>query len=231
MNFIQELTGVIFNQENIDRARGYLQSRNVDPDKLRNKCVVTGSNEKLFAKFSNLYPVNIFIDSLYVPIVDVVNSNCLIGFDVKYLGVSSFRTRFHKFKLMPDSFMVYSFKNINEIGDEEPIIVVEGAMDAFTMEKLNYTVLSPLTALNSLKFCLFLYSISNRIYLMYDNDQTGRKAIEKIMRNVSFDLDIQRSFKPIIYSGKDPNQVSMGQGSGYLKQMLDSQIGVNNEMV
>lgn len=225
MNFIQELSRIIFNQENVDRAKDYIRSRSIDPNKLRNKCVVTGSNEGLFSRFSNLYPANIFIDSLYVPIVDIINPNNLIGFDVKYLGISSYRTRFHKFKITPDSFMIYFSKNINEIEDEEPILVTEGVMDAFTIKQLGYTAISPLTALNSLKFCLFLYSISNRIYLMYDNDQTGRKATEKIMRNVSFDLDIQKSFKPIIYSGKDPNQVLMGQGPLYLKQMLSSQIG------
>lgn len=226
MNFIYELSQIICTQENTNRAREYLISRKIDPDQMKSSCVATGSNEALFARFSNLYPTNIFIDSLYIPIVDVVNPQYLVGFDVKYLGTNTFRTRFHKFKILPDTFMLYFSKNLNEIEDDEPLIVTEAFIDALTLEQMGYTVVSPLTALNSLKFCLFLYSISNRIFIMYDNDSTGRKATQKLMQYVSMDMDLQKSFNPVIYTGKDANAVKMNQGGQYLEEMLKVQIGV-----
>jgi len=66
---------------------------------------------------------------------------------------------------------------------------------------------------------------------MYDNDTTGRKALEKIMKNVSFDIDLQKSFKPIIYSNKDPNAALMNQGPEYLRELLRIQVGEPNNQV
>lgn len=226
MNFIYELTQVICTPENINRANEYLLSRGLNPSLLKYSCVATGEDVEPFRIFSNLYPVNIFPNSLYIPIVDVENPQILVGYDVKYLGSDTFRTRFHKFKIQPDTFLLYYSKKIEEIGDDEPIVVTESFIDAVTLEQLGYTVLSPLTALNHLKFCLFLYSVSNRVYIMYDNDTPGRKAIQKIMQSVSIDPDIQKSFNPVIYSGKDPNEVLQTQGSDYLKSMLSLQIKI-----
>jgi hypothetical protein len=224
--FIDRLSQLVYTKEGIDKANTYITSRGLDPSKLRYPCTISGSNETLFNEFSSLYPINIFINSLYIPIVDVEDPTHLVGFDVKYLGVSNFRTRFHKFKITPDTLMLYFSKNIDTIKTDEPIVVTESFLDAVTIEQLGYTVISPLTALNNLKFCLLLYAISDRIFFMYDNDDTGRKAIQKIMRNISLDIELQKCFKPIIYSGKDPNEVKMKQGSEYLKVMLKNQIRV-----
>lgn len=226
MNFIYELTKVICTQENVNRANEYLLNRGLNPTLLKYSCVATGEDVESFRRFSNLYPVNIFPNSLYIPIVDIENPEILVGYDVKYLGSDSFRTRFHKFKIQPDTFLLYYSKKLEDIGDEEPVLVVESFIDAVTLEQLGYTVLSPLTALNHLKFCLFLYSVSNCNYIMYDNDTPGRKAIQKIMQSVSIDPDIQKSFNPVIYSGKDPNEVLQTQGPEYLKEMLKIQIGI-----
>jgi DNA primase len=147
-----------------------------------------------------------------------------VGFEVRYLGSKSFRTRYHKFKISQETFLVYFSKDLNLIGENETIIITEGILDALSIIQLGYTVISPLTALHNLKFCLFLYSISDNIWIMYDNDITGRKATSKIMQNVSLDQEIQKSFKPLIYSGKDPNQVLLENGEDYLKQIIKSQI-------
>lgn len=225
MNFIQSLTGMICTQGGMDKAREYLISRGINPDLMRYSFSATGGNEAPFKIFSNLYPANIFVDSLYMPVLDIQEPTHIIGFDVRYLGDASFRTRFHKFKVSPDSLMMYCSKNIQDIVNDEPIIVVESIIDALTIEQLGYTVISPLTSLHNIKFCLFLHSISDKIYFMYDNDDTGRKALQKIMKNVSLDMDIQKCFRPIIYSGKDPNQVLMSLGSEYLENILKMQAG------
>lgn len=224
-DFIDRLSQIVYTEEGITLARYYLEARKIDPDQMRYPCTVTGANDSLFSEFSSLYPVSVFVDSLYIPIVDITDPKKLVGFDVKYLGISSFRTRFHKFKITPETFMLYFSKNIDIIGDGESVIITESFIDALSLEQLGYTVLSPLTALSNLKFCLFLHAISDRIFLMFDNDDTGRKATQKIMKNVSLDFDLQKCFKPIIYSGKDPNEILVSQGPDYLKLMLNSQIG------
>lgn len=223
--FIDRLSQIVYTEWGINSANNYLRSRKIDPSRMRYPCTVTSGDESLFAEFSHLYPVSVFIDSLYIPIVDVVNPKKLIGFDVKYLGISKFRTRFHKFKSSPETLMLYFSKNISIIENEEVILITESYIDALSLEQLGYTVLSPLTAMNNLKFCLFLYSISDKIFFMYDNDDTGRKAIQKIMKNISLDFDLQKCFKPIIYSGKDPNACLIEQGEGYLRAILESQVG------
>lgn len=223
--FVNRLSQLIYCKNGIDKASSYLSSRGIDPTKLRYPCTITDEDEYVFMEFANLYPTIIFVESLYIPIVDVVDPNHLVGFDVRYLGVSKFRTRFHKFKVSSDTLMLYYSKNIDLIKDDEPIFVTESFIDAVTIEQLGYTVISPLTALSNLKFCLLLHSISSRVFFIYDNDDTGRKATQKIMKNISLDFDLQKSFKPIIYTGKDPNDVLLKQGSDYLKLMLNSQIG------
>ena len=226
MSFLYELTNIICNPPNINKANNYLISRGIDPSLMRYSFAISDSDENPFKKFSNLFPPNIFIDSLYIPILQITNSTALAGYDVRYLGNASFRTRFHKFKDTTDTFLIYSSKNIEQIKDDEPIVVVEGVLDALSIEQLGYTVLTPLTALNTLKFCIFLYSISNRIFFMYDNDDTGRRALQKLMKHVSLDLDIKNSFRPIIYSGKDPNDALLTMGKGYLQTVLKSHLGV-----
>lgn len=223
--FIDRLSQIVYTRDGIDLARKYLISRKIDPDKLRYPPTITYSCEDVFKEFSHLYPINIFVESLYIPIVDIEDPSHLVGFDVKYLGAQSFRTRFHKLKVTPETFMLYFSKNVDIIKDNEPIIVTESYIDALTIQELGYTVLSPLTALNNLKFCLFLYSITDRVYSMYDNDDTGRKATQKIMKNISLDVELQKCFKPIIYSGKDPNDCLMRYGKDYLRNILQMQVG------
>lgn len=225
-NFIQSLSNVIYTQEGIQKAQEYLKSRDLDSSKLRYPYTISSGDENIFKQFSSLYPPNIFLDSLYIPIVSILDPNYLVGFEVRYLGSKSFRTRFHKFKLDQNTLLMYFSKDIEKIEDDEPIIVTEGIMDALSVEQLGYTVISPLTALHNLKFCLFLYSISNNIYIMYDNDTTGRKACSNLMKGVSLDLEIQKSFNPIIYTGKDPNQALLERGEDYLKQILRNQIRI-----
>ena len=229
MNFIHELSQILCTPENMARAQEYIKSRGINLDKIKYPCALTDGDESLYRRFANQYPTNIFINSLYIPILDIENPNMLAGFDVRYIGTETFRTRFHKFKINQDTMMMYFSKKISDIGDREPIIVTEGVIDAWSIEQLGYTVISPLTALNTLKFGLFLHAISERVYLMYDTDSTGRRALSKFMKNTSMDMDLRESFKPIIYSGKDPNVCLMNMGESYLKDVLRMQVGEPNK--
>jgi hypothetical protein len=54
-------------------------------------------------------------------------------------------------------------------------------------------------------------------------DANDRCGLYSIRRGVE---EGTSCFKPIIYSGKDPNQLLIDKGSAYLKQIIESQIAI-----
>lgn len=231
VSFINNLSEIIYTQENAERAHEYLNKRCIDAVRLRYPWVITGRDIKLFKifdtdYFDKKYPPYIFTESLYIPITDIVDPTKLIGFDVRYIGVDDKRLRFHKFKRFEDDIMFYYTKPIFELDKNEPIIITEGAIDAESVAQFGYSTLSPLTAYSNLRFLLFLFSLTSRVYFMYDNDSTGKRALEKIMKQVDINDQIRNCFHTIPYTGKDPNQTLCTLGRDYMGYMIKSQINI-----
>lgn len=231
IDFIDYLSSVVYSPENLERAYGYLKKRSVDMSKFRYPWTVTGQSVvpfKIFDTdtFEKKYPPYIFTESLYIPITDITNPTRLVGFDVRYVGVDDRRLRFHKFKRSESDVMFYYTKPIYEIGSSESLIITEGAIDAESIAQFGWNVLSPLTANHNLRFLLFLYTITDHIYFMYDNDSTGKRALEQIMGAVDISDQIRNSFHTIPYTGKDPNQTLCSLGRDYLGYMIQNQINI-----
>ena len=224
--FIDLLSNVIYTQENIDRAKRYLSVRKIDFKSLKHPWVLTGSDISVF-KVLGRYPVGrypeVFINSLFVPIVDIEDDKELIGYDVRYCGDESNRLRFVKFKKNYESLFLYYTHNFSEIDKDCPVIITESAIDAESVRGFGLPVVSPLNAMNHVRFCAVLRAISSKIYVMYDNDETGLQSAKKIIKNFSVDKELSTGVKLISYTGKDPNYCLCNQETLF-KSMVTSQL-------
>lgn len=221
---IQELCNLIYTVENIERAKEYLRGRKINPDLLRYPPIITGKDSTPYSYFQKKYHPEFFTDCLYFPIVDITDSKRLIGFDVRYVGADPKRPRYYKLKDDPNSFLLHFTEDLDKIEVNKPLIVVEGIIDGETLRDLGFPVLSPLTAMHSLKFCCFLKAISNNIYICYDNDEAGKKSVANILQEISIDPDFRKCFKFLNYSGKDVNQAAKDYGKDYILNILKAQI-------
>lgn len=221
---IQDLANIIYTPENIQKAKEYLLSRKVNSTKMRFPPTLTNQDSSLYWLFRKQYVPNIFTDSIYFPITDIEEPTRLIGFDVRYCGKDPTRLRYHKFKENSHTFMLYFTQDLDKIDPDKPLIVTEGVVDAETIRDLGYPVLSPLTAMHSFKFCLFLKAVSNRVYFAYDGDDAGKKAIASIGKETSIDPNFRKCFNFLNFSGKDLNKACMDFGKDYLLSVLKSQI-------
>jgi len=120
--------------------------------------------------------------------------------------------------------MIYCTHDLAEIKSDTPLLVAEGVMDAESLRPLGYPVVSPLTAMHQLRFVVMLRALSEKVYIVYDNDEDGRKAVHKIMKHISIDSEVQKGFTPIVYSGKDPNWILQNYGVDYMKTTFGVQI-------
>lgn len=179
--FIDDLASVLFTPDNITRANDYLATvRKIDPAQLRFPWVYSGSDPNVFNHFRGAYPPIIFTDSLYIPIPDIGDptGRTLAGFDVRYLGPAQNRLRYHKFRRDPDSPLFYNFHAALQTNK---IIVAEGAIDVEAIRACGHEAVGALTALGTPKFLYFLLGLADHVYFMFDNDQDGRGATEKLM--------------------------------------------------
>lgn len=222
--FIDHLASVIYTQENVERGSSYLRGRGINPDLLPYPWTATGSDLTPFSQYRSWYPLHIFSDSLYIPITDMRDptSRTLAGFDVRYIGEDASRIRYHKFKRDSTTHLFY---NLPAALTSSYIIVTEGAIDAQTFIQLGYTAISPLTALATLRFAQLLYALVPKIYLSYDNNPDGVKAMSKILKLVSPYPVVANSFQVLTYKGKDPNEGLMLFGPDYMSLLLSQQIG------
>ena len=147
-------------------------------------------------------------------------------YDVRYVGTSDGRTRFHKMKRAREDSLI--FYNIHEVFENPDwaVVVVESAIDAESIRSLGLPVvpISPLTAQFGNRFASFLYSISDRVLLMYDNDKDGKKASNKIRELIEKFPEVSKCFTSVMYSGGDPNDCLCSNGRDYLEQILNPYI-------
>jgi len=225
MEFIDQLANVIYSKEGIERANEYISSRGINPDQLEFPCAYTDHVEARFWRFKEKYPPYLFTNSLYIPIVDIMDSKRLIGFDIRYNGNSDKRTKWYKLKRNEGDTLIYNFEEFKK-NLEKPILVVESALDVETIRGLGLevTCISFLTAMSNLNSILFLYAMSEKVYYMYDNDSSGSSAISRILKNISFNTDVMKNFTFISYRGGDPNDAINVFGSEYLKNAIEAQI-------
>ena len=177
-----------------------------------------------FLKMRDKYPPQIFLDCLFIPITEVTDPTILAGFDVRYVGTEQGKIRYKKFKADPEQPLIYMTHSLEEINSEKPVIITEGAIDAESLRFLGHPVLSPLTAQHNIRWALFLWAVSSRIYIAYDNDEDGKKSTRKLLEHVSIDPKVQQGFKALSYMGVDPNGVLCGHGQKYLETILGAQI-------
>lgn len=221
---IQELANIIYTPANIQSAGVYLQNRGVDISKMRYPPALTGTDTNPYWVFKKQYPVSIFTESIYFPITDIEEPTRLVGFDVRYVGGNKTRLRYHKFKEENKAIPIYYTEELHKIDAEKPLLVTEGIVDAETIRGLGYPVISPLTAMHSFKFCLFLRAISNNIYFAYDNDDAGKRAKESIKTELSPYPELQKHFRFLTFTGKDLNDSFKKMGRDYLYNIVKAQI-------
>lgn len=225
MEFIDQLAGIIYSKENIDRANEYILSRGINPNQLAFPYTCTDHVEARFWRFREKYPPMIFTDSLYIPIVDIRDGKTLVGFDVRYNGNSDKRIRWHKFKRSDEDIFIYNFEEFKKNLDRS-VMIVESALDVETVRSLNLnlTVIAFLTAISHIRSILFLYAMSDKIYYLYDNDNSGASAVSRILKTISFNAEVMNNFTFISYRGKDANEAVKMMGSDYLSQTIQAQI-------
>lgn len=228
--FIQELANVVYTSENMERANQYLATRGLDGTKFRFPWVATGTDQRPFERFRKWYSPPLFVESLYIPVPSIQNPKVLEGLDIRYLGENPARTRFIKFKRdSQGSIMIYNFHSILEHPDW-PVVVTEGAMDCESVNKvgLSINVVSPLTAQFGLRWCATLHAMSDKVYILYDNDEDGMKSTKKISESVMISSEVSKEFQYLsCLGGKDPNQVLCNSGKDFLKRSLMAQMGIN----
>ena len=221
--FLDKLSQRIYTPANIERANEYMVSRKLDPQGLRYPWTMTDGNSTKFKNFSK-YPESIFIDSLFIPVPHFQHPEIVDCYDVRYVGTSDGRTRFHKMKrAREDSIIVYNIHAVFE-NPTWPVVVVESAIDAESIRSLNLPVvpISPLTAQFGNRFSSFLYAISNDVLICYDNDPTGIKATSKIKSLLEPFPEVSKSFTYVFYSGFDPNDSLCTLGRCYLKEVISN---------
>lgn len=224
MSLVGDLANIIYTPEGIAAAGTYLAGRGVDIGGMRFPAAVTGKDSTPFKYLSKHLPSHLFCETIYFPVTDIENPAKLIGFDARYLGEDKSRLRYRKFKEEGCGFLLYYTMPLHEIDPAIPLIVTEGVMDAETIRPLGFPVITPLTAMHSLKFCCFLSAISRNIYIAYDNDTSGQTAVKNIVRETKIDADFCKYFKVLNFRGKDLNNALQTNGREYLFDILKSQL-------
>ena len=224
MSFIVDLSNYVYTPDGIANAGLYAKSRGIFPEDFSFPWTITGSDPAHFLPFKHLYPPWLFVDSLFIPIVDFEDGQTLVAFDVRYLGTDPRRTRYMKFKTDKTEVILYGTRPLESIPNDCPVIITEGAIDAESLRFLGYPVISPLTALHGLRFLAFLRAISNNLYFAYDNDSGGMNAKKRIQEECSFDPEFANQVRFLSFSGKDINECLKTFGQDYLQKVLMSQI-------
>jgi hypothetical protein len=212
--FIQDLSNSVYDAASVRRASDYCLTRKLNMSEFSFPWALTSEFSVLFNKFRNYYPPDVFTRCLYIPVTEIIDGRTLVGFDARYVGDEEHRLKYRKFKAGPHIAMVYSTHNFSDIDPTKPVLVTEGAIDAESLRFFGCPVI----------FVMFLASLSSKVYLMYDNDDNGRAAVQKILKIASMDEELTHQIQPIIYSGEDPNKVLCQSGRGYLEKVLSSQV-------
>jgi hypothetical protein len=227
MGFIDELSGLVYTEDSIGRAKEYLIGRGIDPDRMKYPSALTSDSEYRFKKFAKKYnyPSRIFINNLYIPVIEMLDPESLAGFDIRYCGIISSRIRWAKFKRSTRTLMVDGFyEAVLNIG--KPVVVVESIIDAETIRCLDLpvNVITPLSAVCSIRFASFLYMLTNKVLFMYDNDEAGQKATQRMLEYVGVSTEVYSRFKRVTYKGKDPNESVEIFGKEHLTEVISEGI-------
>lgn len=224
MSFIVNLSNLVYSDAGIKRAEEYARSRNLDPSKFRFPWTVSGSDASIFKGNTEKYPHFLFTDTLFIPIVDIEDPTQLVAFEMRYLGDNPNRTRYMKIKNSSDVFPLYFTQDLHTIPQDTPVIVTEGVMDAESIRDLGMPIISPLTALQGVKWALFLYAVSKKVFIAYDNDAGGLKAKDNFLKDLGEDNLLKNSFKLLSYPGKDLNEAIKNFGKRTILEQIKNQL-------
>ncbi len=116
--------------------------------------------------------------------------------------------------------------NLAKDSGEDALILCEGQMDVIAMHQAGFTnaVAGFGTALTSEQVRL-ISRYANEVILCYDNDEAGRRAVDKAIRMFK-NTDIKIRI-PALSGGKDPDEIIKTQGKERFAAMLD---GAANEL-
>lgn len=220
------------------RASHYAASRGLDASRFRTPWFMTEATPQAMAPLNGLIKrPAYFANCLFIPVVDlrfdpaVLGYSALAGFDVRHFDVGVTDAKYTKVKRQSNSVMLY---NVHEAVRSPWGIIVESAIDAESLRMLEdptapgrpMPVVSPLTALGSPQFAMLLYGLFQRIYVMYDNDKGGASATKSLLAAAERGgKEMGNAFKPLIYSGMDPNESYCMQGPTPLRRAIASQAG------
>ena len=220
------LSKKIITRENAKRAREYIsEKRNLDPSKFLYTPFLTSDLSKFVQTNSSIFYKDWLSDSLYFPITSAFDPNLLIGFDVRYVGSSTERTRYYKIKVDKSSLFCYNSKSLFE--KKEILFVCEGILDLETLRFLNSefnqfsssSYISPLTCLTNPNYLNLLLMSYFKIVICYDNDQAGNNSKKKIMNYVK--NENLKSVYFLDYLGKDLNDAYKTLPISFLKNSLE----------
>lgn len=110
-------------------------------------------------------------------------------------------------------------RNCNE---ENPIIIVEGYLDVISMHSSGFdAAVAPLGTALKLSQIELLWSVSEHVYLMMDNDNAGKKSTLKSVMEALPRLSAKRNIKVIDFVGaKDPDELCKNLSQSALNKIV-----------
>lgn len=232
-NFLPYLNSIIFTAEGMERANTYYRSRGIDPTKALSPATVSPRGADNFRGLEHLFNPVIFEESLFIAIENWATADRpkteteIAGLDVRYLGDYEARTRYQKFKANPDMFLFYGIREAME-NPHLPLVVSEGVLDVESarMCDLPINVIGGLTASHDPRWVSMMLSLSDNIYLAYDNDDAGKKASKKILEAIEHSPEHYSKFNLVYFPDKDLNACLMNRGVQSLRECLGNEIGL-----
>ncbi len=215
---LELLSNKICTDNNYKKAKEYLKSkRGLNSDLFKYRPFLTGDVSKFVEMNESLFKNDWLSDSIFFPLYSIENSK-LIGFDVRYVGGDSNRTRYYKIKLNDSKFFNYGAEDIFK--NNKIAFICEGVIDLETLRCItlysnDYSFLSPLTCLTNKDYLETLLCCFEYVVIAYDNDSSGTSAKSKIKK---FKQD--NSLENILFLnflGKDINESFLHLGEFSVK--------------
>lgn len=223
-----------FYKSNIQKANSYLKSRNINEESIK-RFELGFAPENAVIKFllnnrfslqeisaAGIYSMNKdrFRNRLIFPIKDRSGKTIAFGGrtihdeNPKYLNSSETETFKKSFHLFGQQFLEY----------KQPIIIVEGYLDVIALSQIGIKNVVAIMGTNLSKENAYsLFKITDVIFLMFDGDESGMKAIEKNLNNIFHTLQPNRQILICKLKNEDPYDAAQ-KGLIYVKTILRQSI-------
>lgn len=163
-------------------------------------------------------------DALVFPLTTF--SGRIKGFQFRSRGVKRY-LEYKIFEYGPDLFGAR--EAASSVYADRKVIVVEGAFDLFPVARLDPSVVSTLTAKVSHPFFRSVSRVINNLVILYDNDETGKRATDEAKRRYGKELTVSSIPLPKVpYDGpkwvKDVGELWEVWGDSQLHPYLRSKL-------